>query len=123
MNSFDAVFYLALIFAVVTGFNTGLLRSAIKILGYLIAAPIAMTATSLLAPQVGGKFGPAIGPGAEFDPVLRDIPDIRHAARTSGASAGGRRHRIAPQSRRPCRRHDAWRGACRPDCDHAGAVL
>jgi membrane protein required for colicin V production len=61
MNSFDAVFYLALIFAVVTGFNTGLLRSAIKILGYLIAVPIAMTATSMLAPQASGKFGPALG--------------------------------------------------------------
>jgi membrane protein required for colicin V production len=52
MNSFDIAVYLALMFAVVTGFNTGLLRGAIKILGYLIALPIAMTATSLLAPQL-----------------------------------------------------------------------
>jgi membrane protein required for colicin V production len=48
MNSFDIAVYLALMFAVVTGFNTGLLRGAIKILGYLIA----MTATSLLAPRL-----------------------------------------------------------------------
>jgi len=60
MNSFDAVVYLALIFAVVTGFNTGLLRSAITILGYLIAMPIAMAATSSLAPQLDGKLGPAL---------------------------------------------------------------
>jgi membrane protein required for colicin V production len=59
MNSFDIAVYLALMFAVVTGFNTGLLRGAIKILGYLIAMPIAMTATSLLAPQP--KFDPALG--------------------------------------------------------------
>ena len=60
MNSFDAVVYLALLFAVVTGFNTGLLRSAITILGYLIAMPIAMAATSSLAPQLDGKLGPAL---------------------------------------------------------------
>src|ERR1700712_3152934 len=70
MNSFDAVFYLALIFAVVTGFNIGLLRSAIKILGYLIAMPIAMTATSLLAPQVGGKIGPAFGSALAQNSIL-----------------------------------------------------
>ena len=56
MNSFDAVVYLALVIAVVTGFNTGLIRSAINILGYLVAMPIAMTATSLLAPQIGATF-------------------------------------------------------------------
>jgi membrane protein required for colicin V production len=62
MNSFDAAVYLVLLFALVTGFNTGLLRSAITILAYLIAMPIAMMATSLLAPQIGGKFGSDFGP-------------------------------------------------------------
>ena len=61
MNGFDAAVYLALIFAVVTGFYTGLIRSAITILGYLIAMPIAMTATSGLAPQIGDKLGAAFG--------------------------------------------------------------
>jgi membrane protein required for colicin V production len=61
MNGFDAAVYLVLIFAVVTGFNTGLLRSSIAIVGYLIAMPVAMTATSGLAPQIGDKFGPAFG--------------------------------------------------------------
>ena len=42
MNGFDAVVYLGLIIAVVIGFNTGLLRSAIAILAYIAAMPIAM---------------------------------------------------------------------------------
>ena len=57
MNSFDAVVYLALLIAVVTGFNSGLLRSAVTILAYLLAMPIAVAATSLLSPQLGGKLG------------------------------------------------------------------
>ena len=57
MNSFDLVIYLALVIAVVIGFNTGLLRSAITILAYLFAMPIAVAATTLLAPQIGGKLG------------------------------------------------------------------
>ena len=57
MNSFDVVVYVALVIAVVTGFNTGLLRSAITILAYLIAMPIAVAATSFLAPQIAGKLG------------------------------------------------------------------
>jgi membrane protein required for colicin V production len=70
MNSFDAAVYLVLIFAVITGFNTGLLRGAITILGYLIAMPIAVTATSLLAPQIGGKFGPAFGSALVQNSIL-----------------------------------------------------
>ena len=60
MNSFDAVVYLGLLIAVVTGFNTGLLRSALTILAYLVAMPIAVAATSWLAPQIGGKLGPPL---------------------------------------------------------------
>src|SRR5229473_5733393 len=56
MNSFDAVVYLALIVAVVTGFNAGLLRSAVTILAYLIAIPIAVWAMSLMSPELAGKF-------------------------------------------------------------------
>jgi membrane protein required for colicin V production len=57
MNSFDAVVYLALVIAVVTGFNTGLLRSAITILAYLIAMPIAVWAMTCLAPGLGSRLG------------------------------------------------------------------
>ena len=70
MNGFDAAVYLGLLIAVVMGFKTGLLRSAITILAYLIAMPIAMTATSLLAPQIGGKFGSAFGPALVQNSIL-----------------------------------------------------
>jgi membrane protein required for colicin V production len=53
MNSFDAVVYLGLLIAVVTGYKTGLLRSAITILAYLVAMPIALWAMSLFAPRLG----------------------------------------------------------------------
>ena len=55
MNSFDAVVYLGLTIAVVTGFNTGLLRSAIAILAYIAAMPIAMGLVPLVSPQLDGQ--------------------------------------------------------------------
>jgi membrane protein required for colicin V production len=57
MNSFDAVVYLGLIVAIVTGFNAGLLRSAATILAYLIAMPIAVWAMSLISTQADSNFG------------------------------------------------------------------
>jgi membrane protein required for colicin V production len=42
MNPFDAVVGAVAILAIVMGFNSGLLRSLATILGYLIAAPIAV---------------------------------------------------------------------------------
>lgn len=54
MNSFDAVVYLALVVAVVAGFRAGLLRSAITILAYLVAMPIAVWIMSLISPAIGG---------------------------------------------------------------------
>ena len=55
MNSFDAVVYLALVVAVVLGFNSGLLRSAVTILAYLVAMPIAIWAMSFVAPAIGAQ--------------------------------------------------------------------
>jgi membrane protein required for colicin V production len=55
MNSFDAIIYLGLIIAVVIGFNTGLLRSAIAILAYIAAMPIAMGLVPLVSPQLDGQ--------------------------------------------------------------------
>ena len=55
MNSFDAVVYLGLVIAMVTGFNTGLVRSAVTILAYLVAVPIAIWAMSALSPPANGK--------------------------------------------------------------------
>jgi membrane protein required for colicin V production len=54
MNSFDAVVYLGLVVAVVTGFNAGFLRSLVTILAYLVAMPIAVWVMSLVSPGIGG---------------------------------------------------------------------
>jgi membrane protein required for colicin V production len=60
MNSFDILVTLGLVIAVVTGFNTGLVRSAITILAYLVAAPIAMTAMSLFSPPASANLASAL---------------------------------------------------------------
>jgi membrane protein required for colicin V production len=52
MNSFDIAVYLGLTIAVVTGFNTGLLRSALTILAYLFAMPIALWVMSVISPRL-----------------------------------------------------------------------
>jgi membrane protein required for colicin V production len=55
MNSFDVVVGAGVIFASVIGFNAGFLRSAVTILGYLVAMPIAVWAMSLVSRQIGGN--------------------------------------------------------------------
>jgi membrane protein required for colicin V production len=55
MNSFDIIVYLGLIIAMVTGFRTGLLRSAIAILAYIAAMPIALGLMPLVSPQLDGQ--------------------------------------------------------------------
>jgi membrane protein required for colicin V production len=54
MNSFDVVVCGATCAAVIMGFKAGLLRSAVTILAYLIAMPIAVWATSLVTHNTGG---------------------------------------------------------------------
>ena len=53
MNSFDAVVCAATVAAMTMGFNAGLLRSAVTILAYLIAMPIAVWATSMVSRETG----------------------------------------------------------------------
>jgi membrane protein required for colicin V production len=55
MNSFDVVVYAGLIIAMVIGFRAGLLRSAVTILGYLVAMPIAVWITGLIVPRISGN--------------------------------------------------------------------
>ena len=55
MNSFDLAVYAALAIAVVFGFRTGLLCSAMTILAYLLAAPIAVALTPLIVPQISAN--------------------------------------------------------------------
>ena len=57
MNSFDIVAGLALIVVMAIGYRAGLLRSALSILGYIIAMPLAVWATSLIAPQARMGLG------------------------------------------------------------------
>jgi len=45
MNAFDVVVAAAAVVAIVLGFSAGLLRSLATILGYLVAAPLAVAIT------------------------------------------------------------------------------
>jgi membrane protein required for colicin V production len=58
MNILDAAVAVGLIFAVVTGFNAGLLRSVASILAYLIAMPIAVWAMLFVSPVVDDRSTP-----------------------------------------------------------------
>ena len=55
MNSFDLAVYSALAIAVGLGFRTGLLRSAMTILAYLLAAPMAVALMPMIAPQIAAN--------------------------------------------------------------------
>jgi membrane protein required for colicin V production len=67
MNSFDLVVCLALVFATVSGFNAGLLRSAVTILAYLIAMPTAVFLMSLASAGSGGTSG---SPVTQSSPLI-----------------------------------------------------
>jgi membrane protein required for colicin V production len=56
MNSFDAAVYVVAMIAVVSGFNSGLLRSIATIMGYLAAMPVAVAATPHVARLLADKF-------------------------------------------------------------------
>jgi membrane protein required for colicin V production len=84
MNNFDAVVYVALIVAVTMGFNAGLLRSAVTILAYLIAMPIAVWVTSLVSRDAGGMtlmqnplpfFGTFLAAGVVLGKLARMVLD------------------------------------------------
>ena len=62
MNSFDIAVYLGLVVAMITGFNTGLLRSAVTILAYVFAMPIAVWATSVIGPHADSHFASPLMP-------------------------------------------------------------
>src|SRR4051812_27412238 len=55
MNSFDLAVYAALAIAIGFGFRTGLLGSAMTILAYLLAAPIAVALMPMIVPQIAGN--------------------------------------------------------------------
>jgi membrane protein required for colicin V production len=58
MNSFDIVVAVGFLAAVATGFATGLARSAVTILAYLLAMPIAVWVMSYVPALDGGSTSP-----------------------------------------------------------------
>jgi membrane protein required for colicin V production len=58
MNKFDIAIYAGFLIAVAGGFNTGLVRSAITILAYVVAMPITIYAMSYLPPTGGNTAAP-----------------------------------------------------------------
>jgi membrane protein required for colicin V production len=57
MNIFDIAIGVMLIVVTAIGYRAGLMRSAMSILGYVAAMPIAIWATSLIAPQANTALG------------------------------------------------------------------
>jgi membrane protein required for colicin V production len=58
MNSFDIAVAAGFLIAVSTGFATGLVRSAVTILAYVLAMPIAVWVMSYVPPMDGGSGSP-----------------------------------------------------------------
>lgn len=58
MNTFDLVVMIALVVAVFSGFSTGLLRSALTIMAYVVAMPIAVWVMSYVPPLDGQSSSP-----------------------------------------------------------------
>lgn len=63
MNMFDLAACIALVIAVYSGFSTGLLRSAITILAYLLAMPLAMGVVAAMSPQLQDVRGLPLAQG------------------------------------------------------------
>ena len=64
MNIFDSVIGLAVFVVMTIGYRAGLLRSAVSILGYVAAMPIAIWATALIAPQANTALGQPLTQGS-----------------------------------------------------------
>ncbi len=58
MNGFDLAVYVGLLIAVVSGFSTGLVRSGVTILAYIVAMPIAVWVMSYVPPLDGNSHSP-----------------------------------------------------------------
>jgi membrane protein required for colicin V production len=57
MNLFDAAVLLCLAVAIVMGFRSGLLRSLATIVGYVVAAPLAVAAAGFISPLMQASSG------------------------------------------------------------------
>jgi membrane protein required for colicin V production len=106
MNPFDAVVAAAAVVAIVMGFSSGLLRSLATILGWLIAAPLAVALGPYVIPLALGQSGAApanawvvvvlafVALGIVISALLRTVvgefigPDISLFDRVAGALLG-----------------------------------
>lgn len=108
MNTFDLAVMIGLIVAVLSGFSTGLLRSALTIIAYIVAMPVAVWVMSYV-PPLDGQYASPLGHNAGFflgaflvagmvlgkpmrmpvDEVVGDDPSI--ADRLGGAALGALR--------------------------------
>jgi membrane protein required for colicin V production len=105
MNTFDAVVAVAAVLAMVLGFSAGLLRSLATILGYLIAAPLAVAITPYVtAIALGRSMSPDnawpmlvvvfVAAGAGISALLRTVvgefvgPEVGAFDRLAGAALG-----------------------------------
>ena len=105
MNTFDAVVAVAAVLAMMLGFSSGLLRSLATILGYLIAAPLAVAIMPYMtAITVGRSASPDnawpmlvivfVAAGAGISALLRTVvgefvgPEVGAFDRLAGAALG-----------------------------------
>jgi membrane protein required for colicin V production len=58
MNGFDLAVYAGLLVAVISGFSSGLVRSGVTILAYIVAMPIAVWVMSYVPPLDGDSGSP-----------------------------------------------------------------
>ncbi|MBR0754924.1 CvpA family protein [Bradyrhizobium jicamae] len=116
MNIFDIAVLLGLAFAVVAGFTTGLIRSAVTILAYLVAMPIAVAAMAMIGPAIAHMpssplpenwtllFGVFLLVGALFGRLFRSMlddtigSDIAIFDRLGGAALGAVRAGLVAMS-------------------------
>ena len=57
---FDVAVYLVMFVAVIAGFHSGFLRSAVTILSYVAAMPLAVAVTPLISPALAGQSNAAL---------------------------------------------------------------
>jgi membrane protein required for colicin V production len=65
MNSFDVIISLALLIALIFGFRAGLVRSLLTILGYVVAAPVAIWITSMFGSAPPSAMGGLLSQGSQ----------------------------------------------------------
>ena len=86
MNSFDIAVFLGLAIAMGTGFSTGLIRSAITIVAYIVAMPVTVWVMSYVPPLTENTNSPLMQ-NAGFLP--RRVPGDRHGDRQARAHSRG----------------------------------